>query len=142
MAIPANWVKMDPVDVQITDLTESLIKRDRKETRAFYNPTCSCASRSRVHCTAQQCSPSAILAQRPFASLSATADSSCVTACVIHCLSSVMTNEYECVCACGNAEHSRRGTQSDPGVSARTQVHIRRHAHLVRTVCDHCTRLD
>jgi len=38
--IPANWVKMGPVDVQIKDLTDSLIKRDRKLTRAFYNPTC------------------------------------------------------------------------------------------------------
>ena len=53
-----------------------------------------------------------------------------------------MTSDYHsCVCVCGNAEHSRRGTQSDPGVSARTQVDVRRHAHLVRTVCDHCTRL-
>jgi len=93
-------------------------------------------------CRAQQCSPSAILARRPFASLSATADSSSVTACVF--TASVVSwrmNMNVCVCVCGNAEHSRRGTQSDPGVSTRTQVDVRRHAHLVRTVRDHCTRL-
>jgi len=42
--IPANWVKIGLVDVQIKGLTESF-KEQKKETQAFYKPTFGSTSR-------------------------------------------------------------------------------------------------